>query len=227
MDISVVIRTKNEAYRLRQLLKAIELQKEKDVEVIVVDNYSADDSVNLARHHRCKVVSISPEEFTYGLSLNMGIKEATGEFIAIISGHCVPCNDLWLTNLKRNFCEVSYGDVAGVYGRQLPLPDSAPIDKRDLWNTFGLEKKAQRKDFFFHNANSMIRRKVWDLFPFDEKTRGVEDRVWAKQVIAEGYSIVYEPDAPVYHHHGINQGSDEQRADRVTKVIEVMYRPGM
>jgi len=51
MDISINIRTKNEAHWLKGLLKAIELQKEKNAEVIVVDNHSEDNTVDLALRH--------------------------------------------------------------------------------------------------------------------------------------------------------------------------------
>ncbi len=40
----------------------------------------------------------------------------------------------------------------------------------------------------------------------------IEDQAWAKQVIGAGYTIVYEPEASVYHPHGIHQGRDERRA---------------
>lgn len=219
MEISVIIRTKNEEEWLGRTLHSLSLQTEKS-EMIIVDNHSNDRTLNIAEKFGCKAVSIPPKEFTYGLALNRGIAVSSGKYLAILSAHCVPANERWLINLKKNF---GNHKIAGVYGRQLPLPDSTPMDKRDLWNIYGLEKKIQKKDFFFHNANSMIRRDIWEKYPFDEKSKGVEDRIWAKEVISEGYYLAYEPDAPVYHFHGINQSNDEKRVNRVVKVIEMMY----
>jgi GT2 family glycosyltransferase len=68
----------------------------------------------------------------------------------------------------------------------------------------------------------MLRRSVWERIPFDEEINGVEDRDWAKKVIAAGYHIVYEPQASVYHHHGIHQTMDVARAERVVKMIELI-----
>lgn len=51
--------------------------------------------------------------------------------------------------------------VAGVYGRQEPMSFSSDLDKRDLLITFGLDRRVQMKDSFFHNANSMIRREIY------------------------------------------------------------------
>jgi glycosyltransferase involved in cell wall biosynthesis len=217
MTISVVIRAKNEAIRLGLCWQAVALQRADDVEVILVDNASTDGTPELARQWGWALVELSDADFSYGRALNRGIARAKGEIVALLSGHCVPVNDLWLRRLASNFQDPR---VAGVYGRQEPLPDSHDFDKRDLWTTFGVERRVQRKDYFFHNANSMIRRSVWERMPFDESLNGVEDRAWAKQVIEAGWSLVYEPAASVYHHHGIHQGRDERRARRVVRVIE-------
>ena len=72
------------------------------------------------------------------------------------------------------------GEVAGVYGRQQPMSFSSDNDKRDLVTVFGLDKKTQKKDPFFHNANSMFRRDIWNEIPFDEEVTNIEDRVWGK-----------------------------------------------
>jgi len=79
--------------------------------------------------------------------------------VAILSGHCIPANERWLLRFSANFSKPS---IAGVYGRQEPLPDSTAFDKRDLWTTFGRDRRTQRHDHFFHNANSMIRARCLD-----------------------------------------------------------------
>ena len=218
MLVSVVIRTKNESRWIKQCLYAVASQSLDDFEIILVDNESSDSTIEIARSFGVKIVTISQDEFSYGRALNYGINVASGKFIAIISGHCIPFDIYWLVKLLANFQELT---VAGVYGKQEPLPETGDFDKRDLWTTFGIERRIQKKDYFFHNANSMIRRSIWEQYPFDEEISGLEDRQWAKQVIADGFSIVYEPMASVYHHHGIHQGRDEERAQRVVKVIEM------
>lgn len=219
--ISVIIRTKNEANWIERCLSAIAQQAMADAEVIVVDNASTDRTLEIVRQFDAKIVTISDDEFTFGRSLNMGIEASHGEFLALISGHCIPATDLWLYRLWRNFQLDPM--VAGVYGKQEPLPDTNSLDKRDLLTVFGLERRVQEKDYFFHNANSMIRRSVWERHPFDEEIAGVEDRDWARRVLDEGYRIVYEPYAAVYHWHGINHAGDRARADRVVRVIELIH----
>ncbi len=217
--VSVVIRTRNEVDWIGRCLTAVSKQDYPDFEVVLVDNDSVDGTPDVARRFGCRVYSIPDRHFRYGRALNLGIRHARSDLVAILSGHCIPVHDHWLTALVANF-----GDrhVAGVYGRQIPLPDSDPLDKRDLWTTFGVERRVQHTDHFFHNANSMIRRDAWRRLPFDSEIAGVEDREWAGKVLARGYTIVYEPLAAVHHHHGIHQGGDPQRAERVVRVIEMI-----
>ena len=150
----------------------------------------------------------------------MGIEASDGEFIVIISGHCIPTNDKWLETLLKN---IGDDEIAGVYGRQEPLSFTSNLDKRDLAITFGLDKKAQIKDPFFHNANSAITRATWEKFPFDNECTNIEDRIWGHEVIKKGYKIIYEPLASVFHFHGVHQNLDP---DRCANVVSIMERTG-
>lgn len=220
--ISVIIRTRNEAAWIDRCLTAVAAQSYHDFEIVLVDHASTDGTRTIGERFGCRIVAIGEGEFSYGRAINEGIRAARGDYLAIVSGHCVPLNDQWLQCLRAAFVD---DRVAGVYGRQEPLPDSDPVDKRDLWTAFGIERRVQSKDIFFHNANSMIRRDVWERFPFDEHLAGVEDRDWAKRVLSWGYRIVYEPSATVYHYHGIHHGQDASRAERVVRVIELIQNP--
>lgn len=222
-EVSIVIRAKNEAAWLRRSLPALRLQSRPPAEIIVVDNASADETAAVARAFGCRVLPIADEEFKFGVALNRGIAAAKRRWVVSLSAHCVPVHDRWLEALLAPGHEAAF--TAGVYGRQEPLPDTGDFDKRDLWTTFGVEPRVQRgRDFFFHNANSLIRRDVWQRLPFDEVQNGVEDRDWAKRALQEGYRILYEPLASVHHWHGIHQGRNEERAKRVVKVIELIQQ---
>jgi len=215
--ISIIVRTRNEERWIAKCLNGIARQTEQSVEVILVDNGSTDRTVARARAVRPDIAVVTIDRFRPGLAINEGVRESLGRYVVCISAHCPPASNTWLENLLRNFDDPS---VAGVYGRQIPLEFTSPADKRDLLLTFGMDRKVQERDTFFHNANSMIRRDVWDRFPFDEEVSNIEDRVWAKKVLEEGYCIVYEPDAPVYHHHGIHQGGEPERCENVVRIME-------
>ncbi len=220
--ISIIIRTYNEERWIRECLRRIQQQSIQDVEIVLVDNNSTDQTVARAKQVYPDLTLVTIDKYLPGQAINMGIRASHGEHIAILSAHCLPVKDDWLATLLAN-CEDK--TVAGVYGRQIPTSFSSAQDKRDLLVTFGLDKRIQKKDIFFHNANSLIRRELWDQFPFDEHVTNIEDRVWAKEVIDAGYVLVYEPDAAVYHYHGIYQNNDERRIQGAVRVMEVLEQP--
>ena len=213
---SIIIRTKNEEKWISHCLQNVFQQEyTPGFEVIIVDNRSTDNTRQLARRFPIKTI-VDVDDFFPGKSLNTGIEHAGGEFIVCVSAHCVPKSNSWLARLLKNFIRES---VAGVYGRQVPVTFSNPSDVRDMYITFGLDRRVQKKDTFFHNANSAIRRSVLDGYPFDEQITNIEDRMWAKVVLDNGYEIVYEPGAEVYHHHGIHQTQDIKRIKQTFMVL--------
>lgn len=216
--VSIIVRTKNEERWIDKCLSAIAQQTYHNHEVVVVDNVSTDATVRKAMEFDVMMVSI--EDFRPGDALNYGIRASTGDIIVCLSAHCIPAGPDWLENLVA---PLSDPKVAGVYGRQEPLPFSDPHDKRDLVTVFGLDRKEQLRDPFFHNANSALLRATWSEFPFDENVKNLEDRVWGQQVINAGRSIVYEPSASVFHWHGIHQGLDSKRAHGVVRVMESIH----
>ena len=213
--VSIIIRTKNEQNWIESCLKSIFNQSYKNFEIILVDNNSTDNTVKIAKKFNIKITKL--KKFKPGLAINFGIKKSKGNVIVCISGHCIPVNEYWLSNLIKN---LKSKNVAGVYGRQEPLSFSSDLDKRDLFYTFGLDKKIQKFDTFFHNANSAFLRKTWKKYPFDEKVSNIEDRVWGEKVINSGLKIIYEPKASVFHYHGLHHDQNPQRAKNVVKILE-------
>ena len=205
-------------------LFALAHQRMREIEPIVVDNDSTDGTVEIAERMGARVLRVSDGDFTYGRAINIGAEAASHPYLAILSAHCVPVDDLWADYLVA---ALTLGDkTAGAYGRQEPLPDSDAFDKRDLWLTFREDRLYQKQDSFFHNANSAVPADIWREHPFDEKINGQEDREWGQRMIGLGYKIRYEPHARVYHFHGIHQGRNQSRAERVVRVIEHLKTKG-
>jgi len=176
--ISIIIRTKNEEQWIEMCLRKINEQTYKNFEIIIVDNLSKDKTLDKIRKYNCKIVKI--KKFIPGKAINLGISKSSGDIVVCLSAHCIPVNKDWLKNLVF---DLNKKNIGAVYGKQLPLPYSNPLDKRDLYNIFGDDKRVQKKDTFFHNANSAFKRKIWNKIKFDEKLLHIEDRVWAHKIL--------------------------------------------
>ena len=217
--VSIIVRTKNEDFWIGKCLNEIFNQQYKNFEVILVDNNSKDKTLSIVKKNfsKVKIVNYKSKIFLPGKALNLGIKKSKGHLIAMISGHCIPKNNNWLNNLVKNF---KNSNVIACYGRQEPSDISEPNDVRDLTYLFGLDKKIQTKDPFFHNANSMIRKSTWKKNQFDEKIKHIEDRLWASTVLKKGKKIIYEPEASVIHFHGVGHHGNLKRVSTISKILK-------
>ena len=215
--VSIIIRTKNEERWISSSLDAINQQKYSNFEIIIVDNFSEDKTLNICKKYKIKKI-YNIKKYIPGKALNIGISKSKGFYIVCISAHCIPCDKYWLTNLVKAIEENN--SFAAAYGRQLPMSFSSNSNKRDLITVFGLDKKIQIKDPFFHNANSIIKTSLLKKYPFNNKVLSIEDRLWAEKILSKNFKIVYTPDAKVFHYHGIHQDGNNERLKNVIDIIE-------
>jgi cellulose synthase/poly-beta-1,6-N-acetylglucosamine synthase-like glycosyltransferase len=144
------------------------------------------------------VVRISPDEFTFGRSLNDGIRESSSEFIVIASAHVYPIYPDWLAALLHPLLD---RHVALSYGKQR-APVSAKFSEKQIFHQWYPETgKLHQETAFCNNANAAIRRSFWEKNPYDESLTGLEDLAWAKWAREQGYEISYVAEAEVIHTH--------------------------
>lgn len=76
--VSVIVPTKNSSKFLEACLQSIKAQTYKNIEIIVVDNFSTDDTQEIARKYTDKVCSQGPER---SAQVNYGVEQASGEYV--------------------------------------------------------------------------------------------------------------------------------------------------
>ena len=124
--------------------------------------------------------------------------EAQGEFIVIASAHVYPLYKNWLEELLKPFQDQKIGLV---YGRQAGGKDTRFSEHQVFSKWFPEESDISHDNPFCNNANSAIRKKLWEIYPYDEDLTGLEDIAWAKKCIHAGYNIAYQAEALVVHLH--------------------------
>ena len=214
--VSVIIRSKNEEKWIRLVLSSILSQTIKNLEIILVDNNSTDNTVKIAKSFGVKKI-YKINQFMPGKALNKGCNLAEGKYLVFLSAHCIPESNYWLKKLIANINENK--KIIAAYGRQLPLSFSNSSDVRDLLITFGKEDRVQSEDPFFHNANSSILKKYWKKYKFDETVTNIEDRLWAKKILKKKFKIFYDSSASVFHHHGIHHSLNSSRSHSTLKIL--------
>jgi rhamnosyltransferase len=213
--IGVVIRTLNEAELIGTCLDTLARQRpQRELDILVVDSGSTDATLEIARAHGARIHEIAPDDFDYSKALNAGIERVAGELVLILSAHAIPVDDQWVARMTRPFEDPR---VAGVASRQVPW-DTAPWrEVHRLAQTFPATAAVYEGEhaggILFSNAASCIRRSVWSGERFT--LPAAEDLAWARDVVAAGWKVVYEPAAAVYHSH------DESPREQARRLIDI------
>ena len=170
-----------------------------------MDSGSTDGAQDLVQQiPQTHLIEIPGETFNYARAHNAGAKIATGEFLVRLSGDAIPIGTTWLDELLAPFSDQT---VAVTWGRQIfpegvvnPLeaaferamrpshPDTVPIYHRRLTTPLG--------------CNMAMRRRLWQIHPFDETLPQAEDYAFFRDCLRRGEGVgVYVPTAPVLHGH--------------------------
>jgi rhamnosyltransferase len=208
IETTIVIPTKNGAADIGACLEAVYAQKDAGrFEVLVIDSGSTDDTLEIVRRYPVRLEQIPPETFHHARTRNYAAGLAKGEVLVFLSQDAIPASDTWLAAFLSNFNEPGVG---AAYGRQLPKPESG-LERRSAFAVmYGGARIVKmpmdgvdlgHKYYQFSDANSAIRRNVWEVTRFPDELKVFEDVGIAKRILDSGWSIVYEPEAAVYHSH--------------------------
>jgi len=197
IEVSIIIRTKNEEKQLGPVLEKIASQDYRgSYEIIIVDSGSTDKTAQIASDSGARFHRLDKEPFSYGYALNYGQRLAYGRIIVFLSAHCIPEDSTWLRNLIAPF---TGGKPAGaVYGKQLPVKGVNPAEEFELGIFFPTPDRPPKA--VFSNANCAITKTILQAYPFNEEIVYGEDFLWRKKLPA-GIGVIYAPDARVYHSH--------------------------
>ncbi len=225
--VSVIIPVKNGGEQLRGFLQKIRSQRKvKDVEIIVIDSESTDNSLDIAMEYGAKVIKISQKEFNHGATRNLGAKEASGDFLVFTVQDATPINDYYLYNMICPFLE--YPQLAALSSRQFIKPEAdlfsiwtgesliksfgfdgdTIFSLSDISNDMNMEffdSVTKRRLTFFDNVSSCVRKGVFKEIQFAPLINA-EDIDYGVRLIERKKTLGYLTSTGVYHWH--ERGSD-------------------
>lgn len=195
---SLVIRAYNEEDHIGRLLEGIQQQTIPEIEVILVDSGSTDNTLAVAAEYSVTVVSIEPDDFTFGRSLNRGIAAANAEIVLITSAHCYPVYPDWAEKL---IAPLKNSGVALSYGKQRGADSNKYSEHQWFKQYFPDVSVPNQSHAFSHNANAAVRRSLWEEHQYNENLTGLEDLAWSSWAKEQGHLIAYAAEAEVVHVH--------------------------
>ena len=209
--VSVVIVTWNKAEFTLATLQSLLKSNHSNLEVIVVDNGSTDETHVLIDRLRGAKKIFNAENQGFVRAVNEGVRQATGEYVLLLNNDATPGTES-IGRAARYLA--SNSDVAAVGGR-LILPSGLLQEAGSvIWNDGSCEGYLRneppeigeamflRDVDFCSAAFLMFRAKVWhDLKGFDEKYSPAyyEEVDLCARALSEGHRIVYLPDVVTEH----------------------------
>jgi glycosyltransferase involved in cell wall biosynthesis len=186
--VSVIVTTKNNTLTLDDCLESIaKKQTYKPIELIVVDNFSTDDTADIARKYTDKVFIKGPERST---QRNYGVKKSSGDYVMIID------SDMILSPKVVEQC-VKAAEKPGVTGVVIP--------EESFGEGFWAQCKKLERSFYvgvpYIEAARFFDKKVFTkVGGFDTDITGPEDWDLSQKVGREGK--LSRTQAYIYHNEG-------------------------
>jgi len=208
--ISIVMRSFNEGWALKETLPALRAQDYSNWELIVIDSGSTDGSVEMIRDFQPKeFIRIQPHEYNPSRVMNRGMRLAQTETVIFLNADATPQGNQWLRLLAK---ALEKPKVAAVFGCQIPRPDCQAIYACDYERCFGKNRESAHWDHFFSMVSSGLRKSIWAKRGFLENLQYAEDDEYTRWCVAQGYGIEYVPDSIVMHSHNYTQAQAYKRS---------------
>ncbi|QIB27576.1 glycosyltransferase family 2 protein [Caloranaerobacter azorensis] len=245
MDLSIIIVNYNTRELTRQTLQSIyKYNHNLDFEVIVVDNNSSDDSINMIKDEFPQVILIqNKENLGFSKANNIGINKSKGKYILLLNSDTIIQRDT--LEIMVDFMETN--KEVGAAGCKVVLPDgnldkackrSFPTPRNAFYNALKLDKLFPHNKRFgeynltylnedeMHEVDSlvgafmMVRREVIEEVGLLDENFFMygEDIDWCYRIKKSGWKIVYYPKTKIIHYKG---GSSKKKNP---KIIYEFYR---
>ena len=198
--ISVTIPVHNRERFLRDCIQSVIDQQFEDMEILIVDDGSTDDTAGVARSLAGPIRYFYQPKAGAAAARNLGVKHARGEYLAFLDS-----DDLWPPGKLARQLRVLQG----------PPPFDVVVGHKRFFRS--------PLDFDAHSIPSLglpamlCRKSVWTLLGgLDETLRHGEDLDFFMRVSESRIPIAYETDVAVhcrYHEGNMSHALEERRAD--------------
>jgi glycosyltransferase involved in cell wall biosynthesis len=172
--VSVIVPTKNSSRTLEACLKSIIDQSYKNIELIVVDNNSTDDTKEIAKKYTDKVFNYGPER---SAQVNYGVTRADGEYVYKVD------SDFVLDDKVVEQCVV---EVAKGYDA-IVVHNSPDVTVSWIARVRKFEVDMYKYDLT-HSSARFVKKDIYEkIGGFNEKITAGEDYDFQNKLNRDGY----------------------------------------
>lgn len=197
MKVSIITVTYNSAALLENTLRSVETQTYRDIEHIIIDGGSTDETLSIVKKHRDHIAAFvsEPDNGIYD-AINKGLCRATGDIIGILNSDDVLADSTTVETIVRNM-EKTGADIA--YGDLLYCTDTSKINTViRYWRSNIFNSKELKYGWMCPHPTLYVRRAVYEqVGDYDTAFRISADYDFILRVFSCGYISVYIPNVLV------------------------------
>lgn len=199
--VSFVIATANSARTLESCLESITRQDYPIEEVIIVDGFSRDGTVEIARRHHAKVISSAA---SLSECRQIGVRASVGDITACFDSDIILPHREWLSRAVARFhAEVNLGSVWPV---QIPPPHASAFQRAYLMEQWEiLARRIHRGVGWVGGSNGLFLKSSLDAVGglSGATLHDFEDFYLARRLLAHGFKVELWRD-PIIHDTNIS-----------------------
>ncbi|NJE06987.1 glycosyltransferase [Thermococcus sp. M39] len=185
--VSVIIPTYNSEKTIGRCLESIKNQTYKNIEIIVVDSFSQDKTVEICKKYNAKVIQIKSERTK---AKNVGLKDANGKYVLFID------SDMELTSNVIEECVIlieSDPKIGGIIIPERSVGNSYWVKVRDFERSFYAGTEIESARFFRKDL-------ALQVGGFDEDVVFFEESTLPQKIEKLGYDVKTRISSYILHH---------------------------
>lgn len=197
-NISVIIPTFNRADILPQILQPLLDDNEFVLEVIIADDGSTDQTVEIATRMGTRVIQLNRNQ-NANLCRNHGARAARGDILLFLDSDVVLDRSSF-QYLREHFSRPEIDGVVGVYSAQ-HRHRNLVSQYKNLWIRFSFLESQPRTDWVFGAVSALRRAAFLKVDGFNEsyQPHNADDLDLGKRLLASSFQIILDPNLSVEH----------------------------
>lgn len=219
--ISIVITAYNVEQYISECLNSILNQTFTDFEIIIVNDFSTDNSINIINNfssidNRIKIIN-NEKNVGAGMSRKIGIKHCIGDFIMLIDGDDYIVGNDYLHVMYNNIIKTNADIISISYIHDYNKQTNKIKNYQEYISDIEKSDFMYGEKYSFIN-NKLIKKTLWDKVEYCER-RYIEDTPTYYKLIYYANKIVELPFNINHYHYRYNENSLTNNASKEKHAI--------
>jgi len=194
MKISIITSVYNNQKTIKDAIESVLEQTYENVEYIIVDGGSSDDTISIVKSYGDKISKfVSEKDKGIYDGLNKGVKHATGDVVAFLHSDDIYATPTILENVVKAF--QSDQNFDGIYGDLVYTPKDDTIKVLRYWKSRDFDETLLAKGWMPAHPTLFLKREVYEKYGgFDLSFKIAGDYDFMLRVLSAGIKVKYIPE---------------------------------